>query len=205
MREVIGRAEKAQATRERLLARAGELFLAQGFAATSTRQIAEAAQVTERTLFNIVPNKSELLRQVVLTAVVGDPPRPLLRRDDFRASVEASSLEESLDAFVAAVAALHERSSALAEVVRQAAAVDPGAAEFWAWGNAQQVADCRVLIRQVRRRGWLSSRQKPTRLADSLAVLSGHETYYRLVHERGWSADAYRRWLARHCSAELTG
>lgn len=205
MNDYTSRTQKTQATRTRLFARAADLFLTQGYSATSTRQIADAAEVTERTLFNIVPSKSELLRQVVLSAVVGPPPQPLLRREDFTASLQATSLEEFVEAFVSAVASLHERSAALAEVVRQAAGVDAGAAEFWAWGNAQQLSDCRRLVREVQRHGWLGSGRSPARVADSLAVLSGHETYHRLVHQRGWSPRAYRRWLHQHCSDDLTG
>jgi len=197
------REETARATRVRLLERAAELLLEQGFAATSTRQIAQAAEVTERTLFNIVASKSELLRQVVLSAVVGTSSGPLLEREDFKAAVQATTVEEFVDCFVRAVASLHERSAALAEVVRQAAAVDAGAAEFWAWGVAQQVADCRELVREVKRRGWLGSPRTAVRVADSLAILTGHETYYRLVHERGWDVRTYRRWLYQQCLHDL--
>ena len=69
MTPLTSRAEKAEATRSRVIARARDLFLVQGYAATSTRQIAADAEVTERTLFNIVPTKSDLLRDVLKTYV----------------------------------------------------------------------------------------------------------------------------------------
>jgi len=43
---------------------AGRLFAAQGFAATSTRQIAEAAGIRQPTLFHYYPTKLDVLREL---------------------------------------------------------------------------------------------------------------------------------------------
>lgn len=37
----------------------------------------------------------------------------------------------------------------------------------------------------------------PREVVRSFAVLSGHETYWRLVAEQHWSLSVYRRWLRR--------
>jgi AcrR family transcriptional regulator len=213
MEPVKSRAEQAAQTRLRLLERARELFLEQGYAATSTRQIAAAAQVTERTLFNIVASKSELLRLVVITSVVGEPVStpwadtsdPLLERDEFARALGAGTTAQALNQFCAAVTELHQRSARLAAVVRAAADVDPGAAAFWSWGVAQQVSDCRRFVDLLHSRGSLRPGLEPAEAADSLAVLSGHETYWRFSEELGWPPERYRRWLHRLCSAELLG
>ncbi len=55
------RAAQALATRRKLTAAALDLFAEQGYAATSTRQIAEAAGVSEGLIFHHFPTKSELL------------------------------------------------------------------------------------------------------------------------------------------------
>ncbi len=184
---------------------ARDLFLDQGFAATSTRQIAAAAGVTERTLFNIVANKGELLRQVMLAHVFGGDDGPLTERADFAEILDCDSAGEFLHRFAGWVAALHQRSARLAEMVRAAASVDAGAARLWDWGVGQQSADCRRIIRVFREHGWLRAGITAPEAADSLAVLSGHETYWRLVTERHWRLPRYRRWLERHCSSELVG
>lgn len=184
--------------------RAHDLFLVQGYALTTTREIAAAAQVTERTLFNIVPNKSELLRQVMLRHVFAGQASPVLERADFATVVRSTSAADFLEAFAEWVAALHRRSAELAEVVRAAAAVDAGAAELWQWGVQRQVEDCRSIVGLMHRRGWLSGRPR-TESASSLAVLSGHETYRRLIDELHWPQARYRRWLVRHCAADLLG
>jgi AcrR family transcriptional regulator len=213
MEPVKSRADRAAATRLRLLDCARELFLSQGFAATSTRQIAAAAAVTERTLFNIVPSKSELLRQVVITSVVGAPvltpwpetADPLLDRDEFAVALRAETAAGVVEQFCAAVTELHQRSAPLAAVVRAAADVDAGAAEFWRWGVAQQVTDCRRFVDVLRQRCWLQAGLDPAEAADALAVLTGHETYWRFTDQLGWPAERYRAFVQRHCSAELMG
>lgn len=205
MTEGKSRAEKASETRDRVVDRALDLFLVQGYARTTTRDIAAAARVTERTLFNIVPTKSELLRQVMLRHVFAGQAAPVLERADFAPVVRTESGLDFLVAFADWVAALHRRSAPLAEVVRTAASVDAGAAELWQWGVGQQVADCRSIVGLMHRRGWLPPGLRRAESADSLAVLSGHETYHQLVDNQHWPLARYRRWLVRHCAADLLG
>lgn len=57
----ISRAEQARATKAKLASAALDLFAKQGFAATSTRQIAEAAGVSEGLIFHHYPTKLDLL------------------------------------------------------------------------------------------------------------------------------------------------
>jgi AcrR family transcriptional regulator len=175
----------------------------QGYATTTTRQVASHAKVTERTLFNIVASKSDLLREVLLSYVFTDDYGPLLQREDFARVLRAASVNEFLAEFPKWVASLHTRTSAVAEMARAAASVDAGAAEIWHWGNAQQIVDLRHLADALHQRGWLRSGLEPDEVARSLAVLSGHESYWRLVTEQHWSRARYRRWLRRHCATEL--
>lgn len=55
--------------RERLLQAASALFAQRGYRGTTTRDIAEAAGITERTLFRHVSSKSELFREAVISPV----------------------------------------------------------------------------------------------------------------------------------------
>jgi AcrR family transcriptional regulator len=203
MGSAMSRVEKVAATRARVIESARTLFVLQGYAATTTRQVAEHAGVTERTLFNIVANKSELLRQVLLSYVFSGDYGPLLERQDFVPVLAATRVDGFLAEFSRWVVSLHAHTAVVAEVTRAAAAVDLGAAEIWRWGNAQQVVDLRHLAETLQQRGWLRSGSKPREVGCSLAVLTGHETYWRLVVEQRWSRTRYRRWLQQHCGAEL--
>src|SRR3954454_8695963 len=62
----------ARQTRARICAAARELFLANGYAATSMRAIAAAAGVAEKTVYLQFATKSAVLKEMVETAIVGD-------------------------------------------------------------------------------------------------------------------------------------
>ncbi len=58
------RAARRQSTQRRILAAARDLFLAQGVAATTMDQLAEAAGVSRASLFNYYPGKAALLESL---------------------------------------------------------------------------------------------------------------------------------------------
>ena len=58
------RAERARATRTEILTAAKQLFLAKGYAATSVKSVAEAASVSEQTVYNAFGDKATLLLAV---------------------------------------------------------------------------------------------------------------------------------------------
>ena len=62
---------KKRQTRERICQCAWELFIEQGFEATSTRDIAKAAGIANGTLFSHFSNKEELLKALMLELIAG--------------------------------------------------------------------------------------------------------------------------------------
>jgi AcrR family transcriptional regulator len=82
---VPGRRErKKQETREALIAAARRLFAEQGFAATTVREISDAADVAERTFFRYFDSKEDLLL-----------PNLFIRFREFEAEVRARPADES--------------------------------------------------------------------------------------------------------------
>jgi tetracycline repressor-like protein len=73
------RQEAAAETRRRIRQAARQLFVANGYAATSIRAVAERAGVAEKTVYLAFPTKTDLLKEV---AIVGDDqPIPVAERD----------------------------------------------------------------------------------------------------------------------------
>ena len=200
----LTRAQQAAATRLRVLERSVDVFLAKGFAGSSTRELAAAGGVTEKTLFNIFGSKAELLRQGALHVIVGAD-RPLLERSDFDAALGAADGPAVLAGFAAAVTDVHVRAAPLGEVVRAAAAVDDAALEFWTWGMAQEVRDCHSAAAALHRLGWLRGGLSVAEAGDTLSVLAWHDAYWRLTKQRSWAARRYRRWLLESASRQLLG
>lgn len=110
--EQLGRrAANRRATHAALLSAARELFEAKGFSATTVRDIADAAGVTERTFFRYFPVKEDLivdhvlawvprLRAAVLARPAAEPPLTAIRhamRDTKPMSASQPPADLSLD------------------------------------------------------------------------------------------------------------
>lgn len=88
-------ATKAE-TRQRILEAARQLFVAKGYEASTTRDIADAAGIANGTLFNYFVNKEVVLASLVAQATAG------IHTDFENRSAADGSFEEGLFAFVAA-------------------------------------------------------------------------------------------------------
>jgi AcrR family transcriptional regulator len=119
------RERKKQAVRDRILAEARRLFLAQGPAATSLAEIAEAADVAAATLFNHFHSKDELV--AALAARVFEPLAAPLEAEG-----ETPAPERVAAFFREATPTLERSRTALGELlvflVRASVGVDPPAA-----------------------------------------------------------------------------
>ena len=89
-------AETKAATRDRILEAAQGLFAARGFDATTTRDIAQAAEIATGTLFNYFSTKEAIVASLASEAVGG------AHREFERGNLEADSFDEELFAFVSA-------------------------------------------------------------------------------------------------------
>ncbi len=86
---------RAQAKREQIRTHAQRLFLARGFAGTSTDAIAAAAGVSKQTLYAYYPSKEELLADV-LRHLIHDHPSHQLPAPARRCSASADEVRQTL-------------------------------------------------------------------------------------------------------------
>jgi AcrR family transcriptional regulator len=82
-----GRAESGLPPRDELLAAAAELFTTRGYAATTTRAVAERAGMRQASMYHYVSGKEELLAELLESTVTPSLAyaRELLSRDGVRA------------------------------------------------------------------------------------------------------------------------
>jgi AcrR family transcriptional regulator len=88
-------AEIKEATRQSILSAAGDLFRVKGFDATTTRDVAAAANIATGTLFNYFSTKEAIASTLVLDAMNQSP--RVASKSDFE------SFEEALFAHVASI------------------------------------------------------------------------------------------------------
>jgi AcrR family transcriptional regulator len=188
-------------TEDRIIAAATELFLADGYVATTLEAVARRAQVGARTVYVRFGTKAALFKRVVDVAIVGDTlPIDVLGRDWAQAALTAPTAAERIAAGAAMGRQIMERTGALFAVAQQAAAVEPLIAGFWQQGREQARHVHALFWNRMARDGLLDPAIDLTWLIDTSNILAAAETYLLITRITGWDLDAYERWLVRTMS-----
>ena len=198
------RDEQARRTRRAIVTAAHDLFLAQGYAATTIDAIAEAAHVARRTVFNSVGGKAALLKLALDWAIVGDDePVAMADRPAVKAILAESDPRKALVLWVQAVADVVGRTAPLGEVLTAAADIDPAAAELLAETSRNRMLGATAFTRYLASLGGLAAGMTERRAAELCwALMDGH-LYRLLVAQRGWSTADFTRWLSDSLAAAL--
>jgi AcrR family transcriptional regulator len=183
-------------TEERIIAAATELFLADGYVATTLEAVARRAQVGARTVYVRFGTKAALFNRVVDVAIVGDTlPVDVLSRDWAQAAVTAPTAAERIAAGAAIGRQIMERTGALFAVAQQAAAVEPLIAGFWQQGREQSRHAQAVFWTRMAEDGLLDPRVDLAWVIDTASILGSAETYLLITRLLGWDLDQYENWL----------
>jgi AcrR family transcriptional regulator len=189
------RDEAARQTRRAVLAAAGQLFVAQGYEATTIDQIADRAGVSRPTVF-AVGSKAQLLKLARDIAIAGDDELGAVAdRPAFADIAAATTAQDVLRAYARVSAHIGRRFGALNEVLRERAR-DPELAELWQVSENERLAGARMVIKAARAKGPLKPGLTPERAAEVLWLLTDVSVQRRLVVERGWSVARFERWYA---------
>lgn len=195
------RAARTRATRRRIVEAAGDLFVADGYAATTLERIATRAEVAVQTVYFHFGNKRTLLKEAVDLAVVGDDaPVGILGRpwlEEARAEREPRRVIELWTAYGRGIVT---RIGPIMRVVRDAAVVDADMAAQWTANMSETATAFGVLAGQLEE---LSALRVPVEEAvDVLCALSGLEMYLVLA-DRGWSPDRWERFVVESLAHAL--
>jgi AcrR family transcriptional regulator len=191
----VRQAQIAQ-TEQRIVAAATELFLADGYLATTLEAVAKRAQVGARTVYLRFGTKAALFKRVVDVAIVGDAePVGVLGRDWVQAAFTAATAAERISAYAAASRQIVERTGALFAVAQQAAAVEPLIAGFWQKGREESRHAQALFWTRMADDGLLDPRVDLDWLIDTSSILGAAETYLLITRLTSWDLDAYQDWL----------
>jgi AcrR family transcriptional regulator len=183
-------------TEERIIAAAAELFVADGYVATTLEAVARRAQVGARTVYVRFGTKAALFKRVVDVAIVGDTlPIDVLGRDWAQAALTAPTAAERIAAGAAMGRQIMERTGALFAVAQQAAAVEPLIAGFWQQGREQSRHAQAVFWARMAEDGLLAPGVDLAWVIDTASILGSAETYLLITRLLGWDLDAYQDWL----------
>lgn len=190
------RRQQATATRHAVLAAARELFIGQGYAATTVAQIARRAGVAVDTVYAAIGRKPALLRELVETAISGgDHAVPAEQRDYVQRLRHATTAREKVSIYAHALAEIQPRLAPVYLALRDAAGTDPDCAALWAQISQRRAANMRKFISDLAVAGQLRTDFQADDLADVIWSMNGPEYWVLLVTERGWTPQEFATWI----------
>lgn len=186
------RAEQAAVTRRAVLDAARELFVEQGYAATTVAQIARRADVAVDTVYAAVGRKPALLRELVETSLSGtDHPVEASRRDYVLRIRAARTAAEKIEIYAAAVTELQQRLAPVFLALRDAAATDAECSTLWSRIAERRARNMRDFAADLRTTGELRPDLTDDEVADTVWSMNAPEYWVLLVHDRGWSPEQF--------------
>lgn len=200
------RQEQAAQTRRDILAAAGALFRARGYAGTSMTAISTEAGVVVETIYRAFGSKARLFKAVVEAAVAGGSTRaetPVEERPAIRAIIEETDPRRQLEMYAATQPGIHRRAGPLTRALVGGAATDPELRVLLDELEAQRLNGLGRMASLLADRGVLRSGLSVEQARDIIWTLCSAAVHDLLVIERGWTSERYRDWLAAALACEL--
>jgi AcrR family transcriptional regulator len=192
------RLAQVRATRLKVIEAAKELFIEQGYPATTLESVADAADVPLPSLYRLFKSKRLLLSAVLDTSFGGDDESvAFVDRPSVQAALTEPDPRRLLEAFAKIATDLLGRSSAIQLVLASAAQVDDDAAGLLAEIRRQRHTGQSRIITALVERGALRPELDPAEAADFVYLLMSPDTYRILTVERAWAPERVEEWLAR--------
>jgi AcrR family transcriptional regulator len=199
------RAEKARATRRRMLEAAQDLFVTSGYAQTTIAAIAERAGVNAQTIYFTFSTKHAILKELIDVAVAGDQEAiPTLQRAWVRRAIAEPDAAAQLRRHVHGVRMIYQRVGPLLEVVRNATSLEPDIASLWRTITRQRHAVQTELAKALITKPGYRGPADPAELADILFTLLSPDVFHLLVVDRRWPLARSERWMAHTLCVQLT-
>ena len=197
------RAERARATRWRIIAAATELFIRDGYLQTTMADIARQAEVAVQTLYLSFGSKVAVLTAALDMAIAGDDdPVPVLERPWFARLRAEPDPVAALDVLIDSAAEIIDRVFPLWAAMRDASA-DPELAELRNRTKHRRFASHLPAITDLAGRTGFNPQLPVERATEIFYTLMSEETYGLLVAEHGWSVPEWSGWVRHHIRAEL--
>jgi AcrR family transcriptional regulator len=191
------RLAQARATRLKVIDAAKQLFVAQGYPATTLEAVADAADVPLPSLYRLFKSKRALLSAVLDTSFGGDDePIAFVERETVQRALGESDPSRLLEAFARIATELLGRSAAIQVVLASAAQVDAEAADLLTEIRHQRHTGQSRIVTSLAERGSLDPDLEPSEASDFVYLLMSPDAYRILTAERGWKPETFQKWLA---------
>lgn len=200
------RDRQAGETRRAILAAAIELFVEQGYAASTVAAVARRAGVSSQTVYNAFDSKPALLKAAYDVALVGDDdPVPLADRPEVRELYAVRDPQRFVRGYAALGRQVLDRVGPLMlQIAAGAAAGDPDLLDHQRTTDDERANGTMMVVRRIEELGALAPGLSPERARDRIWTLNSVHVWHLLTHSRGWAGDDYQDWIgSAMCDAVL--
>src|SRR4029077_4973096 len=179
------REQGGRRTRAQIQDAAARLFVQQGYALTTMRQIADNAEVSERTAYLAFPSKLDLFMEVIGLATAGDDqPIPIAERPEFQFALSERDGQKALGLLVSMVTNVNERSAALVVAAHESAGADEALREAVTQGERAFARDMALIAQALHAHGALHPDLGVEEATDILVLLVSPQAHQVLRRDR---------------------
>ncbi len=190
------RVEQATQTRRAVLAAAQDLFVANGYSATTVAEIATRAAVSLDTVYATVGRKPALLRELVETAISGTEQAVPAEQRDYVARIRAATCaRDKITVYAHAITAIQQRMAPVFLALRDAAATDAECAALWSEIAERRASNMRTFAAELRNTAELREDLSDGQVADIVWSMNSAEYWVLLVTQRSWTPAQFTAWL----------
>ena len=198
------RAERSRHTREKIIMAARDLFVAQGYGATSLQEVADRAGVAVQTVYFVFHNKRALFKDVVDTSIAGDvEPVAIMDREWFRAACAAPTAADQLRTYIHGTGQILHRVAPIMPLIAAAAATDPEIAAQWPSGPDPRYTVTRAAAEALVTKPDVRPDISIETATDLLFCLLSPELYLLFVQDRGWTPGRWEDWVTATLRAQI--
>jgi AcrR family transcriptional regulator len=200
------RQQQAAATRQAILEAAEELFLRDGYQATTMEAIASVAGVALKTVYLPFTTKSGLLRALWDLRLKGrESDAPVVESEWFGDVMNEDDPVRKLQLNARGSREVKTRIGGIIRVIRGAAEIDSDCNVLWELIQSDFYDIQARIVKSLHRDGGLRPGLTVTKATDILWTLNHPDNWILLVGRRGWTPAAYEAWLAEASCAQLLG
>jgi AcrR family transcriptional regulator len=202
----VTRRDRAKATRLRIIRSAYALFCERGYTGTTMADVAKAAGVAVQTVYFAFHTKSELLSRTYDVAVMGETdPLPPEQQAWYLEMTAQNDVTRAIRLMVEGIGAILVRATPLDTVVRASAAGDPDSAAVRALHERWRAEGYRSMLDLLQAKFGLRRGVAPERATNLMLLYLGMDVYRVLVHDLGWTHDAWIDWTVATVEEQVFG
>jgi AcrR family transcriptional regulator len=200
------RARRAAEGRLALAATARDLFVEQGYPATTMEAVAVRACVSLKTVYNAYASKSGLLRAVWDLSLKGDlDDAPVAQRPWYAAVLSEPDPRRQLALVAENSRIIKTRIAPILKVIRDAAPLDADLAALWELIQTDYWHNQHVIVESLAGKKGLRPGLDVDRATDLLWTLNHPDLWLLLVDRRGWTPTEWQTWFTHASTEQLLG